>query len=76
MNLTSNNYKSTIEWNNRLKNKIDTVNLHPMVNRATDEDILKTVTVDSVIIDGDSAAATLPLDIGSSIGFQHSVCNQ
>ena len=76
MNLTSNNYKSTIEWNNRLKNKIDTVNVHPMVNRVTDEDILKTVTVDSVIIDGDSAATTLPLDIGRSIGFQHSVCNQ
>lgn len=76
MNLTSNNYKSTIEWNNRLKNKIDTVNLHPTVNRVTDEGILKTVTVDSVIIDGDSIATKLPLDIGRSIGFQHSVCNQ
>ena len=59
MNLTSNNYKSTIEWNNRLKNKIDTINLHPIVNKVTDEGILKTVTVDSVIIDGDSAANKL-----------------
>lgn len=76
MNLTSNNYKSTIEWNNRLKNKIDTVNLHPMVNKVTDEDILKTVTVDSVIIDGDSTTTKLPLNIERAIGFQHSACNQ
>lgn len=76
MNLTSNNYKSTIEWNNRLKNKIDTVNLHPIVNKATDEDILKTVTVDSVIIDGDSTTTKLPLNIERAIGFQHSACNQ